>query len=163
MIIATPRIFPRVQELYPLVDRCHQAYIEVTKTKGRPSFPFFFQAACTPYSRVLLNSRRSDCGIGSLVISIDASGDVFPCPLLQVPEFKIGNLRETPVADLVQRVGTRFMDLEVDHLDTCRDCYIKHLCGGGCRALAYYRENGITGADPFCPVTKRAIETAFWL
>lgn len=146
-----------------LVDRCHQAYIEVTKTRGRPSFPFFFQAACTPYNRVLLNSRRSDCGIGSLVISIDASGDVYPCPLLQVPEFKIGNLRETPVAELVQRAGTGFEDLAVDHLDTCRDCYVKHLCGGGCRALAYYCHRGITGADPFCAVTRRAIETAFWL
>jgi radical SAM protein with 4Fe4S-binding SPASM domain len=146
-----------------LVERCHQAYAQVTKSKGKPAFPFFFQAACTPYSRVMLKDKRTSCGIGSLVVSIDATGDVYPCPLLHVPEFRLGSLRESSFPELVGKAPGHLTYLDADRLEGCRDCYVKRLCGGGCRALAYHVGKGITGEDPYCSVTRKAIENAFWI
>jgi radical SAM protein with 4Fe4S-binding SPASM domain len=160
---ATLDHYLKPEEYDGLVEDCYQAYSRITKAKGKPPLPFFFQPACSPVSRVLLRNRRSSCGMGGSIISIDAGGDAFPCPLLHLPELKIGNVKECTLREVVKKARTIFTDLTVERLDNCRDCYIKHICGGGCRALAYHSGYGLAGKDPYCTVTKKSIESAFWL
>ncbi|MBW2064930.1 MAG: PqqD family peptide modification chaperone [Deltaproteobacteria bacterium] len=145
-----------------LVRKCRQAYTKITETKGFPVFPFFFQAACMPYSRVLLKTKHSNCGIGKSVISISPSGDFYPCPLMHTSEYRTGSLRDAPFAELLERTRRVLDFISVEKLGECRTCHIKRICGGGCRALALHLGQGLMGQDPYCSVTRRAIENAFW-
>ncbi len=160
---ATMELYLDPLEYGDLVQSCRAAYSEIKRSNAQLAFPFFFQAACTPYNRVLLKSKRPNCGIGGVVISIDASGDVYPCPLLHVPGLKIGSLQESSFSELVSQAQARFNCTSVDDLDDCRDCYIRRICGGGCRAMAFHTGHGLEGHDPYCSVMRQVIEAAFWL
>ncbi|MBW2028227.1 MAG: PqqD family peptide modification chaperone [Deltaproteobacteria bacterium] len=159
---ASEQHYLQPSEYDALVRECRQAYLRVTETKGFPVFPFFFQAACMPYSRVLLKTKYSNCGIGRNVLSISPTGDIYPCPLMHMPEYKVGNLREGSVAELMDRSLREFDFISVEDLEGCQGCHIKRICGGGCRALSLHLGQGLMGEDPYCDVTRKAIEDAFW-
>lgn len=58
-----------------------------------------------------------NCGIGSY-INIHPDGSVYPCHVLSVPEFFLGNVRQTKLLDIVWESSTlkRLRDLDFKHL-----------------------------------------------
>ena len=84
------------------------------------------------------------CGAGSEIVSISPEGDLYPCQSFHFPGLDTLNVRDLPFLDAYRRSPLlRFVrNLSVDEVSVCKDCDIKYVCGGGCRALAYtlYRE-----------------------
>jgi radical SAM protein with 4Fe4S-binding SPASM domain len=83
--------------------------------------------------------RQYQCGAAAGEISIGPDGSVYPCQALQKDEFKGGNVKQMKLKDIfyTSPVLNKVRHCTVDTIETCRDCEIRYLCGGGCRALAY--------------------------
>ena len=95
-------------------------------------------------------SARLSCGAGKTMVSVSADGGVYPCHMLQVPEFRIGNILHDPLVKIAESyVHQEFLDLTVESVEECSSCTYAYLCGGGCRARAF-AEEGLLKKDPYC-------------
>ena len=99
-----------------------------------------------------LHSQCHKCAIGDGEFSISATGDVYPCQLLHTDEFYAGNVHEESITDIYYRSESiaRCASLDVDRMEGCKDCPIKYICGGGCRARSFYEGGRIDASSPFC-------------
>lgn len=95
------------------------------------------------------------CG-GALVV--EHNGDVYSCDHFVYPEYRLGNLADRPLAQLIasdqqRRFGT-------DKRDTlpayCLSCEVRHACHGDCPKHRFARTpNGEAGLSYLCPGYKR--------
>ncbi len=92
------------------------------------------------------------CAIGDNEISISPTGDVYPCQLLHLDQFLAGNVHERSIQDIYHDSPAlrHCASLDVDHIEKCRDCAIRYICGGACRARGYYETGRIDGTGDFC-------------
>lgn len=109
--------------------------------------------------------RQFHCGAAAGEISIGPDGSVYPCQMLQKSEFNAGSLRRKKLKDIYFNSPTMLAvrHCTVDNIDTCRDCDVKHLCGGGCRALAH----GLCGSidsynDYSCEYLRKLAYETLW-
>lgn len=110
--------------------------------------------------------RRAHCGAGLSEVSVDPEGWVYPCKLLQYPQLRSANVRDTRLTDIYRShpVLQEARDMTVEHLAPCSTCIIKNDCGGGCRGIQVslthsYRES----APLFCAFLRRGFETRAWM
>lgn len=103
--------------------------------------------------------RNYTCAFGGSQLSISPSGDVYPCHLLHLPTFYGGNIRETPFEDIYfnSAILKRCREMNVSTIKGCKNCEIRFICGGACRARAYYEIGTINESGPFCDYEKLAI------
>ena len=92
------------------------------------------------------------CAIGDNEISISPTGDVYPCQLLHHDQFLAGNIHERSIKDIYHNSPAlqRCSSLDVDTMGKCRDCAIRYICGGACRARGYYETGDINSTGDFC-------------
>jgi radical SAM protein with 4Fe4S-binding SPASM domain len=104
--------------------------------------------------------KKMNCGAGTGVLSIAANGDVYPCHAFHVPEFKAGTIKNDSLETIYRDslVFAKFREATVDSIEKCKDCYLRYLCGGGCRASGYYLKKSLLSPDPECQVYKSLIE-----
>lgn len=102
--------------------------------------------------------RIMNCGMGKAEISISDTGDVYPCHLLHLRQFHAGNVRMQPLESIYQNSGKLrfFRELNVLEIKGCKKCDIRFICGGACRARAFYEKNRIDVSDNFCKYEKMA-------
>ncbi len=89
-----------------------------------------------------------DCGLGSAGIIISPTGNVLPCGTFPMDQPYCGNIRKNSLQDLWS--GSKIHHLRkmsVCWIEKCRDCELKYVCGGGCRAFSYM-EFGDVDARP---------------
>lgn len=97
------------------------------------------------------------CSIGDGEISIGPDGTVYPCHMLHYAQFAAGNIREVQLPDLLRSDPMRIcQNLIVDRMEDCRNCEVRYLCGGACRARAFHATGRINSADDFCSYEYRA-------
>ena len=98
------------------------------------------------------------CAIGDREISISATGDVYPCHLLHTEDFYCGNVREMSIIDIYNNSPTlkKCKEIDVDKIEGCKDCAFKYVCGGACRARAFYDCGDINKNGDFCDYEKSA-------
>jgi uncharacterized protein len=64
---------------------------------------------------------------------LEWNGDLYACDHFVYKEWKVGSLRETPLADLVTSPRVEeFAALKTDLPAACRDCEFLSMCWGGC-------------------------------
>ena len=64
---------------------------------------------------------------------VEWNGDFYVCDHFVYPEWKVGNIHETPLAELVQHPRLEeFAALKTDLPAACRDCEFQPYCFGGC-------------------------------
>jgi radical SAM protein with 4Fe4S-binding SPASM domain len=104
---------------------------------------------------------RSDgdftCMSGRNVAYISSDGFIYPCPGLLFDEFRVGNVYETPVAQLVASPAMgRVRTLGRATLaEPCRSCGVER-CTGGCRGAIYAASGGDLLAPPtYCNAARR--------
>jgi radical SAM protein with 4Fe4S-binding SPASM domain len=104
------------------------------------------------------SARIVKCSIGDGEISISNTGDVYPCHLLHRPEFLAGNIKDEPLESIYHNSGTlqELRRLNVDRIEGCSACDLRYLCGGACRARAFYEKDRLDVADDFCAYEKLA-------
>jgi uncharacterized protein len=70
------------------------------------------------------------CGICPVV---ERTGDVFPCDFFVLPEWRLGNVLETPLAEIVNSERLReFGEIRRPLGPQCRECEWAPMCWGGC-------------------------------
>lgn len=99
-------------------------------------------------------SCRKTCGAGVTSLSIDADGNVYPCHMLHQPEFAMGNaFTDTMECILCSNVARQFKSLDSRAFDNCQSCRHRPICGGGCRARAFYSRGSLEADDPYCALS----------
>jgi uncharacterized protein len=98
---------------------------------------------------------RETCGD---IPVVEHSGDVYSCDHFVNERHRIGNLRESPLADLLVSPPQRAFGLaKRDTLPRqCRECDVLAQCHGGCPKDRFGRtEDGEDGLNYLCPAFKR--------
>ena len=98
------------------------------------------------------------CGAGCNGVSVGHDGRVYPCHMLHDPALALGSLApgafDAPDFSELRQVT-------VDEVEDCRDCELKYLCGGGCRARAYHATGSLHARDPYCALMQEHYRLLF--
>ena len=101
------------------------------------------------------------CPAGKSDVCVDTNGDIYACPgMVGVTELRMGT-----VFAGITRAAERLYgeDLLVTRKRGCRECWARHLCGGGCYHAAYLATGRVDSPDPYdCALTKHLIELAIY-
>ena len=83
------------------------------------------------FGRHLLCIHAPTCGYGP---ALEHNGDLYSCDHFVEPRYKLGNIHETHMLELVSSPEQRkFGDDKRDSLTAqCRNCEVRPLCNGGC-------------------------------
>ena len=90
------------------------------------------------------------CGNG---LALEHNGDLYACDHYVYPEYKRGNILDTPIQELAananqQRFGT---DKRDELPRQCRECAIRYACSGGCPKHRFLKTaSGEPGLNYFC-------------
>jgi len=110
-------------------------------------------------TRVIRERRRYFCGAGRGLICLTAAGDLYPCHRFAGQEaFRLGSLKEGLDHDKRQP----YRKLHVDARSGCRECWARHLCGGGCWDHAVGAHGALDHPDEekSCRIMRRRLELA---
>lgn len=121
----------------------------------------FYHFELDPSGGPCLSRRMAACGAGSEYLAVTPEGDLYAChQLVGQEEFRVGD-----VWSGISRpeVGRRLWQYDVS-AGQCASCWARFLCGGGCRAAAFF-EHGDVGRPPSleCALQKKRWECALWL
>jgi len=100
-----------------------------------------------------LPDKYRGCPAARSFIFIDPCGDVYPCGYLNLPEFKIGNLKEKSIVEIWEDDNNKILKIfrRMKKLNNyCESCPNLRSCQGGCRALAYLKHFNLYSPDPLC-------------
>ena len=106
--------------------------------------------------------RLSGCGSGTEYLAVTPWGDLYPChQFVGNEDFLMGNVTEgvtnTKIRDL-------FKSCNVYAKETCRDCFARFYCSGGCAANAYHFHGDIHNAYEIgCALQKKRVECAIMI
>lgn len=96
------------------------------------------------------------CPSGRDVAYMSAEGDLYPCPGLVFPPFRVGNVFEQPVAELLTSpaMATVRRLAKPSLAEPCASC-ANTSCTGGCRGRAFAETGDIRGPVSYCNVCRR--------
>ena len=92
------------------------------------------------------------CGTAHAVFDIGWDGSLYPCHLLKEEKFKLGNLLEDDGETIKANVLKLAIRKKTCEIEKCKTCSFMSLCGGGCKAAAYYHTGRFDREDPLCAV-----------
>lgn len=104
------------------------------------------------------NESLMKCAMGDGEISISCSGDVYPCQLLHVPDYCVGNVLNESIQEIYHSNKlAKFQNHTVFDIDKCKECDLRLLCGGSCQARHYSETGTIDCAGDFCSYERKSI------
>jgi uncharacterized protein len=101
------------------------------------------------------------CSAGRSLIAIDVNGDVFLCHrLVGENKYLIGNVDfGFTNQDMLNYINKQ---MGVDHRQSCRNCWARYVCGGGCYAINHEFNSDISIPPRiYCDVKKHITKLAF--
>ena len=123
---------------------------------GRIKVQIFEEAARTAFGQEhSLCIFRPTCGD---IPVVEHNGDFFSCDHFVDAEHCLGNIRETPLVDLLESPAQRaFGQAKLDTLPRyCRDCEVRAMCNGGCPKNRFLKTpDGELGLNYLCVGYKR--------
>ena len=81
-------------------------------------------ACFSPFVRII------NCGFGQN-IGVLSNGDVMACSESSLE--LVGNVKENSLWRIRTLLTNIFQSTSIENMETCRDCDLKYICGGGCR------------------------------
>jgi uncharacterized protein len=123
---------------------------------GRTKIQIFEEAARSAFElEHTLCIFRKTCGG---VPVLEANGDVYSCDHFVTAEYRLGNIRDTPLAELLESPRQQaFGRAKLETLPRqCLECRVRDMCNGGCpknRCIAAY--DGEPGLNYLCAGYKR--------
>ncbi len=99
-----------------------------SKGKGFNFFHFMIDLEAGP----CVYKRIKGCGSGSEYIAVIPGGDIYPChQFVGFPEYRMGNVHDGSFDVQMQK---KFAEHNIMTTESCRECWAKYFCGGGCAA-----------------------------
>lgn len=91
---------------------------------------------------------RNACIVG-LPLYIMPDGDIYPCFYLQIPEFKLGNVRENSLEEVYKTdLMQELLNIDITDIEGCKECDLRYFCGGACRGAAFREKGSLYVPDP---------------
>jgi len=79
--------------------------------------------------------RVRGCGCGNEYVAVTPNGDVYPChQFVGTEQFKMGNVKDKT---LDVALKTEFAGCNIYKKPSCKDCFAKFYCSGGCNAANF--------------------------
>lgn len=106
--------------------------------------------------------RLSGCGSGTEYLAVTPWGDLYPChQFVGEEKFLMGNVDEG-VTNLELR--DRFRKINVYSKESCKNCFAKFYCSGGCAANSYKFHGDINDVyEVGCELQKKRVECALMI
>lgn len=100
---------------------------------------------------------RFSCGLGQNLY-VEPDGGAYPCYAWCGADKRLGNLLKDRLEDIVQSLPFHMLQRhDVDTNEKCRECSVRYLCGGMCKAWSKDKQN-IDSGDFDCTARKAAFE-----
>lgn len=143
----------RAKQINNLTITGKQYYCALSSVKGINPLSYLCSSLIKAKER-----RIRKCAIGDAEISISDTGDVYPCHLLHLPQFLGGSIKDQSLETIYETsdVLMACRKLSVSDIHGCKTCDIRFICGGACRARAFFEKNKIDVSDNFCEYERRA-------
>lgn len=90
----------------------------------------------------------NSCGIGQNLY-VEPEGESFPCYAYHQPHSMLGNVKDLGLKKILE--SESFKQLQkctVDTIEKCKECEVRYLCGGACRAWGNESNQLILNAAP---------------
>jgi uncharacterized protein len=103
------------------------------------------------FGRHMLCIHAPTCGFGP---ALEHNGDLYSCDHFVEPRFKLGNIHQTHMRELVGSPEQRKFGQDKHNSLTaqCRGCKVRHLCNGGCPKDRFaLSRDGEPGQNYLCP------------
>jgi uncharacterized protein len=87
--------------------------------------------------RMIKGGEPEACGMGGICrcnCVIEADGGVYPCDFYAIDKWKLGNIRDLSIEEMIQSdVARKFVEISKPIHETCKSCKWLNICRGGCR------------------------------
>ncbi len=112
-----------------------------------------------------LPKRLSGCGAGHEYVAISPEGDLYPChQFVGQTEYKMGSLWGTDAGKLDSDLVERFRGAHVYAKTSCKTCWARFACSGGCHAANTAFTKNLLEVYPLgCELQKKRLEVALYL
>lgn len=148
-----------LEQIYQEYDKLADRISEVKKQGKHINF-FHFMIDLNQGPCVV--KRLRGCGSGNEYVSITPDGDIYPChQFVGHDEYKMGNLEEGTFREDIKK---EFAGCHVYSKPSCKDCWAKFYCSGGCNANNYIYNGDIH--KPYelsCKIQRKRLECAILL
>lgn len=133
------------------LDRTEELYRRTGRKLVVANFANALIAILAPQARRLM-CDISPCGGGRSFFAVSARGDMFPCSeFIGLEEFNGGNLFRDGIAEVLNSAPFRKVtERDVEDIDPCSRCAIRHFCGSPCPAEAHEMNGGMRRIGAFC-------------
>lgn len=145
--------------LYQAYDELTRLYLELVRA-GKPFTFFHFEIDLT--HGPCLAKRFTGCGAGHEYFAVAPNGDLYPChQFVGREKYRLGSVQAGLTRpDLVQQ----FRQATLFSKPSCRTCWVRYFCGGGCHANADLFHSDLH--QPYelgCALERKRVECALYL
>ena len=147
---------PQIFEEY---DKLAKFLIEREKSgRGFNFFHFMIDLEGGP----CVSKRLSGCGSGTEYLAVTPWGDFYPChQFVGQEEFLMGNVDEGITKP---EIAEEFRGCSVYSKESCRTCFARFYCSGGCMANSYKFHNTIHDTyEVSCEMERKRVECAIMI
>jgi len=112
-----------------------------------------------------LIKRLSGCGAGHEYVAISPEGDLYPChQFVGQDDYKMGSLYDENPHQLKAELVQSFRSANVYAKSSCRECWARFSCSGGCHAANVSFTQKLTEVYTLgCELQKKRLEVAFYV
>jgi len=137
-------------------ERLAGVYLERI-AQGKPFH--FYHFKLNLYEGPCIYKRISACGAGFEYLAVAPDGEIYPChQFVGRPEFSLGNLDQGLTNPGLME---RFKHSNILTKESCRTCWAKFYCSGGCHANSYFSNGDLGIPDALtCEMQRKRIECA---
>ena len=139
----------------------HLAQIMVEREKSGKGFHFFHFMIDLDGGPCVVK-RLSGCGSGTEYLAVTPWGDLYPChQFVGQEEFLMGNVDDGIVKP---EIADEFRSLNVYSKESCKNCFAKFYCSGGCMANSYHFHGTLQDTyETGCEMERKRVECAIMI
>ncbi len=166
-VVASPKDAYAFQE--GDLEKIREAYdhlgeeLLLRRSQGRDFNFFHFNVALDQGPCMI--KRLSGCGAGHEYVAISPEGDLYPCHQFVGQEaYKLGTLYDENPYQLKMEVVKSFRSAHVYAKSSCRECWARFACSGGCHAANVAFTQTLTEVYTLgCELQKKRLEVALYV
>ncbi|TGE33988.1 thioether cross-link-forming SCIFF peptide maturase [Desulfosporosinus sp. Sb-LF] len=151
------------------LDKIREAYDrlgeELLMRRGQEGDFNFFHFNVALDQGPCLIKRLSGCGAGHEYVAISPEGDLYPCHQFVGQEaYKLGSLYNENPHTLKAEIVKNFRSSHVFSKVSCRECWARFSCSGGCHAANVASTQNLTEVYKLgCELQKKRLEVALYV
>ena len=152
----------REEDIPILKEEYDKLAVEMIKRKKEGKAFNFFHFMIDLEGGPCVSKRLSGCGSGTEYLAVTPWGDFYPChQFVGQEEFLMGNVDEGITKP---EIAEEFRGCSVYSKESCRTCFARFYCSGGCMANSYKFHNTIHDTyEVSCEMERKRVECAIMI